>query len=428
MLSLFTVRNFKSIIDLTVDFSYAEGKAPNGYKEMETMPFLSINSKKKIVPCLAIYGPNASGKTNILKALSNLQKVIRDGIIGCFFPNKLHTELTDTYFSITFYLVENSYEYIVKYNATEIVNESLSCKDNLIFEINQGKLNFNDTLTKTYDLDKLREIFTVECHDAEKKQKITFLNKIATNYAGLNKHISQVFNYLVTNIEIYPVTPANHIPIGYGMEKLISTGKVTEINEAFEKIVSMIQKLDIDISRMSFERLPIDNINFYLNEIKDNNVNIVQEGKNFFVDNTYSYHKNLEGKEIQFKFSEESDGTQKIAGILGIFLSVLHKGGVLFIDELEQSLHPLLLKELIRLFKYKKYNTNNAQLIFTAHNTDILDNELLRISEIGIVNKSLKRGTTIRRVVEFEGVRNCSDFRKQYLNGEFSGIPFPHIF
>ncbi len=427
MLSLFTVRNFKSIIDLTVDFSYAEGKAPNGYKEMETMPFLSINSKKKFVPCLAIYGPNASGKTNILKALANLQKVIRDGIIGCFSPDKLHAELTDTYFSITFNINKNFYEYIVQYNDTEIVNESLSCKNELIFKITQGKLNFNGKLTKTYDLEKLREIFTVECHDAKKKQKVTFLNKIATNYAGLNKHISQVFNYLVNNIEIYPVTPSNHIPIGYGMEKLISTGKVMEINEAFEKIVSMIQKLDIDISRMSFERLPIDNINFYLNEIKDNNVNIVQEGKIFFVDNTYSYHKNPEGKEIKFKFSEESDGTQKIAGILGIFLSVLYKGGVLFIDELEQSLHPLLLKELIRLFKHKKYNTNNAQLIFTAHNTDILDNELLRISEIGIVNKSLKHGTSIRRVAEFEGVRNCSDFRKQYLNGEFSGIPFPYI-
>ena len=99
----------------------------------------------------------------------------------------------------------------------------------------------------------------------------------------------------------------------------------------------------------------------------------------------------------------------------------------MIIDELEKSLHPLILTEIIRLFKDKRYNTNNAHLIFTAHNSDILDEDLLRVSEIAIVKKTLEKGTTLCRVAEFGGVRNVSNFRKQYLQGSFSGIPHPYI-
>ena len=78
MLSSFIIKNFKSILDLTVDFSYAEGKAPNRYKELDTIPFLNATAKDKVIPCLSIYGANASGKTNIIKALFNLKEVVKD--------------------------------------------------------------------------------------------------------------------------------------------------------------------------------------------------------------------------------------------------------------------------------------------------------------------------------------------------------------
>jgi AAA15 family ATPase/GTPase len=87
----------------------------------------------------------------------------------------------------------------------------------------------------------------------------------------------------------------------------------------------------------------------------------------------------------------------------------------------------LLLVELVKLFKDKRYNKANAQLIFTAHNTNIMDDELLRKSEIGIITKTLAKGSVLQRVSDFEGVRNVTNFRKQYLQGTFSGIPFPYI-
>ncbi len=70
---------------------------------------------------------------------------------------------------------------------------------------------------------------------------------------------------------------------------------------------------------------------------------------------------------------------------------------------------------------------DNTQLPFSAHNTDLLDRELLRVSEVGIVNKNLKHGSTLKRLCDFNGVRNATNFRKQYLEGRFAGIPFPYL-
>ncbi|MFA7672051.1 MAG: AAA family ATPase, partial [Sphaerochaetaceae bacterium] len=139
------------------------------------------------------------------------------------------------------------------------------------------------------------------------------------------------------------------------------------------------------------------------------------------------YRLNYANEEVSLPFNNESLGTKKLAPLLALILYVLDNGLVLVIDEIGNSIHSLLLAEMIRLFKDKRYNKSNAQLIFTTHNTDVMDHELMRISEIGIINKTLKKGTTIVRVSDFDGIRNVTRFRKQYLDGRFSGIPFPYI-
>jgi AAA15 family ATPase/GTPase len=83
------------------------------------------------------------------------------------------------------------------------------------------------------------------------------------------------------------------------------------------------------------------------------------------------------------------------------------------------------------MFKDKRYNIKGAQLVFTTHNTDILDDAVLRVSEVAITRKTIQTGTLIRRIVEFKDdgldVRNVTNFRKQYLKGFYSGVPHPAI-
>ena len=429
MLSYFTIQNFRSILDLTLNLCFDEGKLPNGYKDSEHLIFIGPNKKDtKLVPTFALYGANGSGKTNVLLALEVFREILIRGINGQYIPNKLNNKYNSTTFEIGIILDGKQYVYTLKYNESEILYEQLhlikSGTKTTFFEIKNKECLFDNLTTKEYTISRLKEIYKVECQNEQKKQWFPFLTCIARRYKGLNKHLLSVWNGL-KNIEVYAIDRIPPLPIG--MMLLAKTDDSIEIQKAFEKITNVLKKLDIDINHMTIDRkkeIIQEPVKFGINTASDTFI-----GKRNHVlirDTVYTYHINNEGKEVIFNFNEESDGTKRLSDLLGICLAALDSGKTICIDELETSLHPLLLIEIIRLFKNKKYNTKGAQLIFTAHNTDILDNDLMRVSEIGITNKTIKNGTTIKRLSDFE-IRNISNFRKRYLQGLFSGIPYPYI-
>jgi AAA15 family ATPase/GTPase len=116
-------------------------------------------------------------------------------------------------------------------------------------------------------------------------------------------------------------------------------------------------------------------------------------------------------------------------GILAVCLRTLDRGATVFFDELDRSLHPILLIELVKLFKLKKFNKHGAQLVFTAHDPSIMEDVLMRVGEIGIVNNNVHSGSTLTRLVDMKdkglNVRNVHNFRKMYMEGFFAGVPYP---
>ena len=428
MIKSFTVQNFKSILDLTLDFSYSEGKAPNGYEEMETLPFLELVKNKKkpirLVPCMALYGANAAGKSNIIYALYTLKTIIYNGIENLYTPNKLNYKYETTTFILEIYIKNILYKYELQYNNATILKEILLVDNKKIYSINNGILEAKKIITTTYDTKKLKEIYQVECCNADKMQQKTFLHIIAKNYAGLNKFIYDFAAYINLNVQIlgHPDFP---VIAGLDMlEKYCGQDK----QQAFNNIVNILRKFDFDITKMKFEEeLIAENIRDGLNKQNINGELFVRDNK-LYTNKIYSYHKDINNNEVEFDFrKEESLGTNILAGLLGPILATLHLGSVLCIDELERSIHPLVLREIIKMFKSKRYNKNNAQLIFTAHNTDILDDDILRVSEICFTSKNIEDGTVIRKASSFKGIRNVNNFRKKYLHGEFSAIPYPYI-
>ena len=118
MISYVTIKNFRSIVDVTLDMRYGEGKAPNGYLESERLPFLlEKGCKERIVPCLALFGSNANGKTNILKALVILQTAVgnsRIDIRHLYDPNVIVTARPEeSEFAIGFVQNGDAYDYMV---------------------------------------------------------------------------------------------------------------------------------------------------------------------------------------------------------------------------------------------------------------------------------------------------------------------------
>lgn len=418
MLLQFSIKNFKSIVDLTLDFSFAEGKAPNGYKEYSTWPFLEKNGKR-VVPCLALYGPNASGKSNSIKAIFTFRKLVLDGTDRTYFPNKLVNYVDNTEFSMKFIGKNNIFTYTIRYFEDVILYEELKNDTMTFFCVGLDASTFNiPDETTIYTPEKLKSIFDVEC-TKDGHQTYSFLSKIGRNYPGLNSDISNIYNFIHSKIGI---AQNNDIPVSAVLQNFARDGADNKIQEAFVAITKILRKLDIDITRMEFRR----------DKFTPRNSNIPGDillaDNGLFLDSIISYHIDQAGNEVPFNFkTDESNGTQVSAGIIGILLYALQEGQALFVDELDSSLHPILFTEIVRLFKSKRYNKGNAQLVFTAHDTELLDSDVMRISEVGITNKTLKKGTTLKRISDFEKTRNVTNFRKRYMDGEYTGIPFPYI-
>jgi uncharacterized protein len=432
MLSKIRIKNFKSIDDLTIDFSYAEGKAPNNYKESNMLAFLEPNKnvKDRKIPVLAIYGANASGKSNLVEAILFLFGIIENGFNPLVFnPNKLSTSIKETS-SVELELFINSkkVKYYLEYNQNSITRELFTNSEDILFEVSNGKLSqYKNLETKMFHKKDFDEIFKTVCLSENNNQIIqfnTFLKAITNKLPGLNKLLTQTSDYFKKKIII---GMENNINPMLSIDEMSTAYEYLNIQELLNKILKIMQKLNIDISRLEYKRNTYPRVPF-INPIDLADKSVKIEGNNITAMEIIPYHKNTEGIDIPFNFKkEESLGTQLAFGLIGPILKTLEIGGVLIVDEIDNSLHPLILVPLIKMFKDKKYNKNNAQLIFTLHTTEILDEEDFRVSEFLFMNKSQKKGTFAKRLSDFEDARNDVKFRKRYLKGFYLGIPYPTL-
>ncbi len=433
MLSSFFIQNFRSILELRLNFAYGEGKAPNGYQDQEVMPFIEAANKARLVPCMAFFGANASGKTNLLKAFGVLQRLLREGgsLAKCFEPNMLNPKFTHTTFAVEFIMGDALFEYRIQYNAAEILEEFLAKDRKPVYAIQSMKIEpAPQLLSETYSKDKLSEILRVECSDGEGQQTKPFLHRIGLGYSGLSQDLRNAFVYFTGSVMIYP----NEIdlPLPIAVEILASTLNGYK-NAALRKITDVVRRLDIDISGIDIVQRELAPDELAPDErathgmIKRNS----ETGVRHAIQITAT-HQDVGGNATQLDFiKHESAGTQRLAGLVGLILHTLERGGVLLVDELERSLHPFLMREIVMLFKKRRHNPKNAQLIVTTHDTDLLDDSILRLSEIALVRKTRTNGTLVRRLIdarnEGEDIRNVTNFRKQYLAGFYSGIPHPAL-
>ena len=435
MLSYFKIRNFKSILDVTVDFSYAEGKAPNNYEQLNTIPFLEVDKKNRFVPCMAFYGANASGKSNIIEALYVLKLIIKKGINRKYRPNKLNNKYNCSLFEIEFFKDKTKYLYSIEYNKETILKEFLFKNNKTLYSIDKNSKNdFTNIQTEIFNEKYLNNFIDVKCSEFNKEEKRmqtkTFLSATKAELSGLTIEINNVFEYISSLIK---VNLKNDLPYQIAIDDLSDGNDNDALQISFDKISKILTKFDIDIERMSINRETCQS-----NELK----NVVQknmgipvgiredkEKKILEIDFINSYHKDINNKEVMFNFREESNGTQILLSLIGFVLHALEKGSVLVIDEIDRAIHPMILIQIIKMFKDKDNNKKNAQLIFTCHATDILSEEVFRISEVSFISKNLKDGSTTKRISDFKDkdIRNVTDFRKLYWNGVFGGIPYPYI-
>ena len=435
MIETFEIRNFKSILDVTVDFRYGEGSAPRHYLERDTWAFLPEGNGKndRFVPVLAIYGANASGKSNIVNAFLNFQQILLHGIGGRYWGNKLNAKYDYASFVATVFLEERRFRYEIAYDGERIRQEELceleGGKEHLLFSVASGKNAFDGVVGEGYDAGRMETALKVECTNGAGVLVKPFLSCLVRTFPGLTDFTQKLMNEFVSRMQ---VSNRNEFFISQGVDLLAQVNSPEARKAAMSKIAKLLTKFDFGVREMTLARQRVGKNGMALQNAGLPPFNpgaIVQDaGDALIVDEFKLLHEDAEGnlKSLDFR-TEESDGTKVVAALIGVCLWALETGRTLFVDELDRSLHPFILISLIKLFKSKRYNKTNAQLVFTAHDPTPLDEDLLRVSEVGIINKTIVGGTSFRRLCEYKGTRNVSNFRKQYLAGVYSGIPFPYI-
>ncbi|MCY3955240.1 MAG: ATP-binding protein [Nitrospira sp.] len=421
MLIEFKVANFRSIRDMqTLSLVASKNK-----ELMDSHTFdvqLAEQSSIKLLRSAAIYGPNEAGKTNLVRALKVMETIVRTSALEKgrgdtlpVVPFKLDPESrqTPSTFEVVFLLDGIRYQYGFSATVERIVEEWLYAFP---------RKRIQRWFKRTWNADEQKhdwEPGTFLTGEKNVWQKSTRDNALFLSTAvQLNSQQLQPlydwFNkklYCAESSEILAASPifsASFCAEGGNKGKVINL-----LNEA---------DLAIDDVRVTKETFNPKDIPPDMSDHVKQALIEEMEDKKFYKVKTV--RQNSKGEPIEFDLIEESTGTQKIFSLAGPFLDSLGKGHILFIDELGGSLHPELLKFLIGLFNNKETNPGNAQLIFTTHETHILDQEILRRDQIWFCEKDKTRATQVFPLTDFRPRKMRENLEAAYLSGRYGAVPY----
>jgi hypothetical protein len=193
-----------------------------------------------------------------------------------------------------------------------------------------------------------------------------------------------------------------------------------------DRILSLLKSADIGVADARIDEAPVQ-----IEELKKQFSPAVfadMESRGVFKDATsaeINLTHNADGTDpVALDFEkEESEGTRRLFSLAGPWADILDNGYTVFIDEIETSLHPSLVKELLKLIFSGATNKKGAQAVFTTHNPVLLDNTIMRRDQIWFTEKSLGGATCLYPLTDYKP-RNDEPLAKGYLAGRYGGIPF----
>jgi AAA15 family ATPase/GTPase len=417
MLVEIKVKNFYSVKEQIV-FSMVAG-ADNSL-DYNTVTH-SKYKKNKVLKSSVIYGANASGKTNIIRALSFMEKMITEnntrqkGDKIKISPFRLDEEYINTpsQFDIIYIYEGIKYAYGFAVDQEKVHSEYLYYYPN-------GR---QSTIFERSETNKFK--FTKDKEEQEMLAKRTLANRLylanATewNYEPVSKAFEWFSIILRVNTSGDLSSWAN-----YSAEQA-HTSKARK-----EAIKCLLYEADLSINDYITEEKDIKESPFYnilndkLRETLKSEIGL-DDVKVINIKTTHSARRK-DGSlyEEIFSLNDESSGTQKIFELAGPLLDVLANGYVLVIDELDIRLHPLLVESIVKKFHDPKQNPQNAQLIFTTHNTNLLTQTLFRRDQIWFTEKDPTFSSTNLYSLLDLGVRKDENIEKGYLAGRYGAIPF----
>ena len=411
MLLQFYFSNYRSFEDEGILDMRASGSS-------ELSSHIRNTLNEKVLPVTAIYGANASGKSSVFEAFQFMALCVLESLSFSDDNKKNPYKLkVDSFkfsesrekpseFEINYIdkkgKKELYYNYGFKIDNSGILEEYLASNTKTGVKRNEDytyifKRERNQKLYLDSSIEKFRENLEISL-----KEKTLLVS------LGAKLNIDEFIRVRTWFINTEVINFSNSL-YGALLENILPNN-IIESEEVRKNLVSFINSFDDSIIDIEVEKI---------SAIDEN------DKDNYRV---FTIHKSDKGTSTaRISMNEESSGTKKMFSLYQTLLDVLEKGGVFFADELDIKLHPLLMRNILLTFTDKEKNPNNAQLIFTTHNTIYMDMDLLRRDEIWFVEKDngVSNLYSLDDITNEKGekVRKDSNYEKHYLLGNYGAIP-----
>ncbi len=409
MLIEFSVENFRSFKErMTLSM------VANDSEELLHSNTVSAGKKLRLLKSAAIYGANASGKSNLVKALEFMLRFINSSAKDTQTGEKLRFEpfLLDTsewnkpsLFEITFLVDGTRYRYGFQLNDRIIVTEWL---------FHQQKNGEKALFTRKGSIFTLSSAFReAKGLEPRTRENALFLSVLAQFNVLTAKNIVYAIGFWLTFSD-----PFLDVSVETGLFHQSFRKNPTEVSAFLARF--HLGFTEVLVKKDTHQESQIHG------KIKDKNTSISEiSTKHRVVDS-----QNTGITSIDFDLEEqESNGTRKIVAFAPIFMeALLQKGDCIFFDEIDNSLHPILSRKIIELFNNSETNPNGAQLIFTTHDTNLLSRKLLRRDQIWFTEKMPHGATDLYSLADFEVNEEQSaqsaSYSNDYLLGKYGAIPY----
>jgi AAA15 family ATPase/GTPase len=442
MLVSFSVANFRSFLDEQT-FSMVASKRLAESHPSHIIPL--PNSNESVLKTAIIYGANGAGKSNLFRALRYVRSI-------ALRPNKkfqgtrrekFHTSGNDLPSSFDLQFVANNklYRFGFKVDDSRILEEWLieidRGRDKVVYEriTNEDgivKVHANKTLNKNQ---KISALITI---GGPQNQSFLATINATLSPADIGEDLIAVFDWLGETLSMIAPNEV-YAPLGHELTKDSSFLKFAgEFLKASATGVDFLATEKKEISEDELKLSLPDHIwkkfSEQLDDREDGEVGVIRipGGNNLIIEHTnenrfykisvQASHKRNDKSSFRLDLSEESDGTRRLLDFIPALHRVQKETGIYFIDEIDRSMHPMLVWKFLEFF-LNSCTASRSQIIVTTHETNLLDLDLVRRDEIWFAEKDQNLETRIYSLMEFK-VRTDLEIRKNYLNGRFGAIPF----
>lgn len=419
MLIEFSVGNYRSFKDV-VTFSMVAANITARHKVLDDTNVFKAKKNLNLLKSAVFYGANASGKSNLIKAIifmkymvlnSSRDTVASEPIEIDNFRLSMETEEEPSHFELVFLLDDIQYRYGFEIMNGRVYSEWLyrtKQREVLLFERNEQEISLSTAFREGKQFTK------------NTRRNALFLSVVAQWNGEIAQSIVRWFRKIGVisglNDDRYQVFTIKQVMEGSGIK---------------EKIIDFVCRLDTGISGIDAKTIDISESQLPQDMPPELKKLLLDSNEVFTVVTMHpKYDKNgKQGGMERFDLKgNESDGTQKIFSMAGPIMDSLQNGKILVVDELDARLHPLITREIVKLFNSPITNSHNAQLIFATHDTNLLSNKFFRRDQIWFTEKDRYGATDLYSLVEFkmkgEKVRNDASFEKDYILGRYGAIPF----